>query len=88
MLKLVVCRRASDPLRSGSVTGYQCALCGKELAVSPKGVQDVKSGGIALCGPCGFAAARDTNVMEVEVNPNAAEEFLRRLKAMRHSEGN
>lgn len=56
---LVVCRRASDPLTRGSVTGFQCTVCKEELAVTPTGIAFLKrANGIALCNSCGLEAMK------------------------------
>jgi hypothetical protein len=50
----VSCRRASDYLKPGFVTGYICAVCGLELQVSPLAAIAIASGAISLCNHHGF----------------------------------
>lgn len=50
-----ICRQASDPLKPSYITGQQCAICKKELQVSPGGLKFATSAHLLLlCNSCGF----------------------------------
>lgn len=79
---LVVCRQASDFLRPGSVTGYFCRTCGKELQVSPTGVRQIRElGGVPYCNGCGLTLARKQQAREKDsvecVLNEDAQQYLR-----------
>jgi transcription elongation factor Elf1 len=78
----IVCRRGSDPLKSGYVRGYQCAICKKELQVSPTAIARLKETDIKLlmlCNPCGFEMVERLNEagkpLEVEYTPDFLRSF-------------
>lgn len=73
-----MCRQASDPLRSGSVTGYQCSICGKQLQVTARGVGLIEHGGIPLCNTCGGRVLEMEKRLTVALTPEA----LERLREM------
>jgi len=84
-LALVVCRTASDALAPGAVTGYQCAICSKPLQVSPKGVGQIRGGGVPLCNPCGLTLAALAGDRSVSLNP-AAQDALKSMTPEERSE--
>jgi DNA-directed RNA polymerase subunit RPC12/RpoP len=90
--KIIVCRRASDYLKPGSVTGYRCAICEKELQASPEGARQIADGGIAVCNPCGFKLgeelSRKGNMMAVMVSPAAMQQVIERLQKARSAGNN
>jgi hypothetical protein len=52
---IVICRKASDFLKSGSMLGYACNVCEEPLQVSPFGRSAIEGGAFPLCNLCGFA---------------------------------
>ena len=52
----MVCRQASDPLKSGHALGYKCERCGKALQVSAEGRNQLAglSNVELLCNACGI----------------------------------
>jgi len=84
---IVICRRASDPLLPGSKTGYQCAICGLEVAVTPPGQQVIADGGEPLCNSCGFefidlAQQSNTPIFPL-ASPDAADQLRKLMQQMK-----
>ncbi len=57
----VVCRKPAlkPPPPPGARRGYLCAVCGTELEATRAGQDQIASGGIPLCGPCGVSIAEE-----------------------------
>jgi hypothetical protein len=77
LLGFAICRRASDYLITGFVTGFDCRVCGEPLQVSPTSYERIKDGSIMpMCNPCGFAMEkrlRDAGAcIAKEFSPEAA----------------
>lgn len=49
----IVCRSASEPIKQGFIR-HHCALCRKEVQVSPTARQQIMAGGTVLCNPGGI----------------------------------
>lgn len=82
---LVVCRRASDPPKPGSVPGYNCKICGLALRAMAAGVEALRrEGAIALCNGCGMdlaeklARAPGGPTLEVHIT-QAAQQQMREM---------
>lgn len=90
LLCIVVSRKASDYLKPGNVTGYQCHICSEELQVSPTGVGALAKGAIPLCNSCGFALKEflEQNphlVVEHRYNLVAMEQLMQRLRSAQNN---
>jgi hypothetical protein len=80
----IVCRRGSDPLKPGYVRGYECAICKKELQVSPTAIarlHDSEVPFIMLCNPCGFEVIRRREAAGKPTEAEWTPEFLRSFKS-------
>lgn len=55
---IIVCRRVRGQTHvAGYVRGFFCSVCADEIQMSPRGVEQVTLGGIALCSTCGMKLA-------------------------------
>lgn len=84
-INIVVCRKASDYLKPGNITGHQCVVCNEELQVTPGGVQTIAQGGIPFCNACGFALSslleKDPSlILEMRFSSVAMEQIAQRLR--------
>jgi hypothetical protein len=59
MIALMVCRSGDEPLGPDCRAGFQCAVCGQHLQVTPKGLERIKTESdlSLLCCACGLEYA-------------------------------
>lgn len=79
--RFIVCRSAAEPLDCGAVRGYHCAMCGREVQISPTGRLQLDRGGRIFCNPCGLAVAQQAALLgrvdRVAINPAAQRAMTR-----------
>lgn len=77
METVLICRKASDPLKPGAVLGYTCLVCKKALAVSAHSIGSARAGAITLCNKHGFELAEKLKERAiVAVSPQALDSIL------------
>jgi hypothetical protein len=91
MSLVVICRRASDPVPSGSLPGYRCSVCDLELVATPKGRAAIAAGGKPFCNSCGAELAekaeRDGTLGGIIMTPEAATQLNRIVDQMKEAHG-
>jgi DNA-directed RNA polymerase subunit RPC12/RpoP len=87
---VVVCRRASDPIRPGLLPGYKCSGCGQALVATAIGRAAIAVGGEPFCNSCGFKLAHramdEGKLGATLISPTAAAQIERLRKEMREEE--
>jgi transcription elongation factor Elf1 len=72
-IPIVVCATETNPPWPGSVTGYNCEICGAKLMVTATGLKHLRQGVKALCNECGFLVVAECqktgNIDRVELSP-------------------
>jgi hypothetical protein len=92
-LGYVICRQGSDPLKPGYVRGHRCAICKKELQLSPSAIAAVKAAEGAesvlftLCNPCGFEMTTRLDKDGKQLDTIYTPDFLKSFKSYVEGKG-